>query len=407
MNLLTCALSIGISLILSKGARASSTSTTSLSSTASDSESSSSSSSSSSTSAVYASRTISTPSIALPSSVVGLPTQIYQINSQRPKMINQINMQRSGLKQPLLCQDSMLTSIAQQHANNMAALDDLEHDLPCNSEAIPVQFCKSSQRLARFGQAAENIVALAGNDGSAKSAMAQFNADPLQFSTMMNPDYLYVGVGMAMNAVSGKYYWVQVLSAGNYQGVSCTLSPTVIVLNALNQTSTTVQPMSGLNMVTYPQGITNDNNNSKQNLFCTLIPFAHGTGTAVLSLGKLPYPTITIVPSNSSSMMAVKASGIIKAFNAALSKAGASIVGPSAIPMIPMQVIPSTESTTPTMSLNSSFDVASMLFTVTPTDSAQMSAMAMMSTMITDPSMSAAVAQIMMLARPTSTSVSS
>ena len=95
----------------------------------------------------------------------------------------------------------MLTSIAQQHANDMAALDDLDHDLSCNSDA-PVQFCKSSKRLQPFGRAAENIISLAGNDGSASAAMAQYNSKSGMFSTMMNPDFLYVGIGMAMNPVS-------------------------------------------------------------------------------------------------------------------------------------------------------------------------------------------------------------
>lgn len=416
MNLLNHALSFGIGLILSKNVAASSTNdTSSISSTSTSSIYSTSTSSISS----YVSNTLSISPIALPSTVVALPTQAYQVNQQRPQMVNQINQQRAGLKQPLLCQDSMLTSIAQQHANDMAALDDLEHNLPCNSDAFPVQFCKSSDRLGQFGEAAENIASLPGNNGSAQTAMAQLNADSAQFSTMMNPDYLYVGIGMAMNPVSGKYYWVQVFSAGNYQGVSCTLTPTVSVLNALNQTTSTVQPMSGLNVAIYPQGITNGASNGNQNLFCTLVPFAHGTGTSALPLGQLPYPTITIVPQNSSSSIAAKASGIIMAFNSALSAAGASIVGPYSIPMVPMQVVPTSTSTasdsdslSATMSINpsASVDVASMMSTFVPTNSDQSSVMSMMATMMADPAMSSAAAQMakfMMMATSTSTSTTS
>lgn len=329
-------------------------------------------------------------------------------------MINQINMQRSGMHQPLLCQDSLLTSMAQQHANDMAALDDLEHDLSCDTNAIPVQFCKSSSRLETFGQAAENIIALTGNDGSASSAMAKLNADSAQFSTMMNPDYLYVGVGMAMNLVSGKYYWAQVFSAGNYQGVSCTLTPSVTIIDAFNQTTTTVQPMDGLKLINYPKGITHHNDNNNQNLFCTLIPHAQGT-SSVLPLGKLPYPTITLVPRNSSSIVAEKASGVVMAFQSALSKAGASIVGPSSIAMIPLQVIPTSisrsrstsTSTSITSTLSSSsvsVNIASMLSTFSPTNSDQSSAFAMMSSMMADPSMSSIAAQMgqfMMMATPT------
>lgn len=421
MNLLNYAFSFGVSLIV---VAASSTSIST------DDLSSSTSTTATTSTSTYVSSTLSISSIALPSSVAPLPTQIYQINQQRPKMINQINQQRSGLNQPLVCQDSMLTSIAQQHANDMAALDDLDHNLPCNSDAYPIQFCQSSVRLSPFGEAGENIVALAGNDGSAMMAMGQVNADSGQFSTMMNPDYLYVGVGMAMNPVSGKYYWVQVFSAGNFQGVSCTLSPTVSVLNAMNQTTTTVQPTTGLNLSIYPRGITNgkSGNSNNQKLFCTLVPFAQGTGTSVLPLGQLPYPTITLVPQNSSSIVAAQASGVMAAFNSAISAAGATIVGPSSIPMIVMQVSPTTttstiettttsdtSSMTMTMSLDpSSFNVASMFSTFVPTNSAQSAFMSQFSTMMTDPSMSSAavqMAQFLQMASATSiitsTSISS
>ena len=315
----------------------------------------------------------------------------------------------------------MLTSIAQQHANDMAALDDLDHDLSCNSDAYPVQFCKSSKRLQPFGRAAENIISLAGNDGSASAAMAQYNSKSGMFSTMMNPDFLYVGIGMAMNPVSGKYYWVQVFSAGNFQGVSCTINPTVTVLNAMNQTITTVQPTSGLDLTTYPQGIT-QNANSKQNLYCTLVPFAYsGTG---MSMGGLPYPTITLVPSNVSANIASQASGIIVAFNSALSQAGASIIGPSSIPLIAMQVQPTTtdntdiSSITSTNSLNmstlSSLSIsptqylASMISGFTPTNSDQSAMMAAFTSMAANPSMSSAfaqIAQLIQLANSNSTSV--
>lgn len=392
-----------------------------------------------STSSTYISSSSSMSLLPRPSSDVTLPKKKYNIAIERPKMINRINIQRSGMSHPLLCQDSLLTSIAQQHANDMAALDDLEHDLPCSSDAFPVQFCKSADRLGPYGQASENILSLAGNDGSAKTAMAQFNSDAAKFSNMMNKDYLYVGVGMAMNAVSGKYYWVQVFSDGNFQGVSCTLTPSVSVLDAFNRTTTTVQPIAGLNQGLYPRGITANNNVDKKNgnkkLYCTMIPFAK---TSSVPLGQVPYPTITMVPMNVSSIMNYKVSGIIGAFQAALSQANASIIGPSSISLLPMQVIPTdsvsvSDSETSSTSMPTATDAgtdtigssmtvtvsgsisvipavptinpASMISSLTPTNSAQSSALLAMSSLISDPQMSSAMAQMasfMMMATSTS-----
>lgn len=321
-------------------------------------------------------------------------------------MINQINSQRSSMKQPLLCQDSLLTSLAQQHANDMAALDQLSHDLSCSSPAIPTQFCSSSNRLAPYGPAVENIIALTGNDGSASAAMAQFNASPGQFSLLMNPDYLYVGVGMAMNAVSGKYYWVQVFSAGNYQGVNCTIEPAVTVLDAYNRTSTFLQPINGLKLSLYPAGIAdnssnpdlnanNNNNNSSSNgnskFYCTMIPNPGGPSGSALPLGKLPYPTISFAPKSISSLTATPISGIIASLNAALSMASATIIGPSSQILVP--VIEPTSSTS-----TSTLNPASMLATFSPTNSSQSSLASAMSSMMADPSMSS------MMANPTMTS---
>jgi hypothetical protein len=325
-------------------------------------------------------------------------------------MINNINIQRSGMKNPLLCQDSLLTSLAQQHANDMAATDLLDHNLPCTSTAFPVQFCSASTRLAPYGESSENIVALTGNSGSASSAMAQFNADAGQFSNMMNPDYLYVGVGMAMNPVSGKYYWVQVFSSGNYQGVSCSLQPVVTILDAYNRTRVTVQPIKGLNLKVYPQGITDK---KKTGLYCTMVPHLQASGTSKVSLGQLPYPTITMVPYNSANAMKSQISGIIGAFAAALSQANATIVGPSSLKMVPMQVSPTDSSetlTVPSPITTTAVDPESILAAFSPTDSAQSSAALAMSSMMADPSMSSAAAQMaqfMAMATPTSTLTSS
>lgn len=360
--------------------------------------------------------------------VVSLPTQIYRINKERPKMVNQINSQRSGMNHPLLCQDSLLSSIAQQHANDMAALDDLEHDLSCSSTAFPVQFCKSSDRLAPYGQSAENILALAGNDGSAATAMAQFNADAVNFSNMMNPTYLYVGVGMAMNQVSGKYYWVQVFSAGDFQGVSCVFTPSVTVLDAFNRTFTTVQPLKGLNLRLYPRGITSskniDKSSGKKKLFCTMIPFAHGTGSSVLPLGQLPYPTITLTPpENIDPTMKAKVSGIVQAFSSIMAQLNGTSIDPSSISLCPMMsasassdvdVSDSTSltSTSTTMSPtrilfsgsgSGSFNPALMMASFTPTNEAQSSKLQEWSSMMANPTMSSALqqmAQFMMMANP-------
>lgn len=340
-------------------------------------------------------------------------------------MVNQINVQRSGMKHPLLCQDSLLTSLAQQHANDMAALDTLDHDLPCSSTAFPVQFCSSKTRLTPYGQAAENIASLTGNNGSSSTAMSQFNADASQFSNMMNPEYLYIGVGMAMNPISGKYYWVQVFSNGNFQGVSCTYQPTVTVLDAYNRTTTTVQPPVTSILSVYPQGISNNPKVNKQGLYCTMIPFARD-GSSVLPLGQLPYPTITLVPLNSTAKMNNQVSGIVGAFAAALSRANASIVGPSSIKFLPMQVQPSESSSTTisgstsgtvsiaSTSTSSSPSIGAMLASFSPSNASQSSLQSAMSSMLGDPEMSslfanptmssaaAKMAQYMMMASPSS-----
>lgn len=388
MNLINCAGSFALAFLL-VAVNASTTSVTSSSML-----SSSSTSLASSTSTLASPTLTGIASLAPPSVAVALPSQNYFINTERPAMINQINSQRNGMKQPLVCQDSLLTSVAQQHANDMAALDTLDHNLPCSSTAFPVQFCSSAKRLAPFGLSAENIVALAGNNGSASIAMAQLNADASQFSNMMNPDFFYVGIGMAMNPVSGKYYWAQVFSSGNYQGVSCTLQPSVTVLDAYNHTTTTVQPSSGLNRAVYPDGITNQ---QKQGLYCTMIPYAQGKGTSVLPLGQLPYPTITMVPYNATRVFNSQLTGIVGAFAAALSQASATIVGPSSLKMIPMIVSPTSSIDTSSVTMTS-FNPASMMATFTPTNSAQSSAQAAMSSMLSDPSMSS------LLANPTMSS---
>ena len=400
MNLISLVLSAGFLLIAKTWASSTSSTTTSSSSSLSSSTSTSS----------YSSTSLTYSTISSASSVVALPTQIYFINNERPRMINNINVQRSGMKHPLLCQDSLLTSLAQQHANDMAALDTLDHDLPCSSTAFPVQFCSSKTRLSTYGQAAENIVSLTGNNGSASVAMSQFNADAGQFSNMMSPEYLYIGVGMAMNPISGKYYWVQVLSNGNFQGVSCTYEPSVTVLDAYNRTTTTVQPAARIIMSVYPQGITNNKVVDKNGLYCTMIPFARGSGSSVLPLGQLPYPTITMVPFNSTAKMNSQITGIIGAFAAALSRANATIVGPSSINFFPMQVQTSS-STSSSTSISSSSTTSSitstsaspvsleaMLSSFTPSNASQSSLQSAMSSMLSNPEMSS------LLANPTMSS---
>ena len=144
MNLINFAIAAGFLLKVLSASTTSSLPATS----ANNSQIASSSASTSISAASLATTSASTisASVALPAVVSNLPTQAYFINTERPLLINQINLQRSGMKNPLLCQDSLLTSIAQQHANDMAALDMLDHNLPCTSAAFPVQFCSSSQR---------------------------------------------------------------------------------------------------------------------------------------------------------------------------------------------------------------------------------------------------------------------
>lgn len=269
---------------------------------------------------------------------------------QRPLMINHLNLQRSALKLPLLCQDSLLTSMAQQHANNMAALDRLAHDLPCRTGRIPDGFCLAAERLARFARAAENVVAVRGNETAAVAAM-QIAADQAMYANSMSREFLYVGVGVAYNAESDTFYWAQMFSNGDYVGVNCTLEPEVVTVsvraadakgrlrkrgnkndhnqmqkhkqtqkrssNSMNDQSTNndssetllkvhryTQPQQGLNLNFYPRGIINGPGSGKpaNGYYCSMIAFdptlvANGTAaapTATLSIGSVPYPTVLV-----------------------------------------------------------------------------------------------------------------
>ena len=218
--------------------------------------------------------------------------------TQRPLMINQLNMQRSALKLPLLCQDSLLTSMAQQHANDMAALDQLGHDLPCDTSRIPNQFCLSASRMSGFGKSAENVFALARN-GTAVMAMMQVDSDSTMYSNAMNKDFLYVGVGVAYNATSHTYYWTQLFSTGDYVGVSCTLQPLVRTINGKGKPWQYLQPQTGLNPSLYPGGISSNSGSAggsgRRGYYCTLIAY-DPTSNATLTQGSIPYPTILIPP---------------------------------------------------------------------------------------------------------------
>lgn len=183
---------------------------------------------------------------------------------QRPLMINILNSQRIGHNLPPLCQDSLLTSMAQQHANDMAALDYLGTDLPCDPTEIPPQYCASEDRLSRFGAATENIVKVFNNE-TAEMAMIQLGQLPEQASNLINPDIKYVGVGVAYNNQSNSYYWSQIFSTGNYSRARCTASPRVETINSQNLTHTYEQPRTGLNFTTYPRVGLN-------NLKCKMVP---------------------------------------------------------------------------------------------------------------------------------------
>ncbi len=225
--------------------------------------------------------------------------------SQRPLMINQLNLQRSALKLPLLCQDSLLTSMAQQHANDMAALNQAGHDLPCDSNQIPSQFCLSASRMSGFGRATENIVSVARN-GSSAMAMLQVNADSILYKNVMDKKYLYVGVGVAYNSKSKIYYWTQLFSTGDYTGVSCTLQPLVRTVNNLGKFAQYLQPQTGLNPSLMPAGISSSGTSSssgsgtgKRGYFCTLIAFDPvSAANATMTHGSIPYPTIRIPDPN-------------------------------------------------------------------------------------------------------------
>lgn len=183
---------------------------------------------------------------------------------QRPKMINLINAERFAHNLPFLCQDSSLSSIAQQHANDMAALDYLGTDLPCDATVVPPQYCTTANRLSRLNSSFENVIQVLGNH-TARMAMLQLGQSAAQSSNLINPDIKYVGVGVAFNNQSNNYYWSQVFSTGNFSGVNCTDRPRIETINAQNITHVYTQPAKGLNHTLYPQlGL--------KDLKCRLVP---------------------------------------------------------------------------------------------------------------------------------------
>lgn len=271
------------------------------------------------------------------------PFSVPQVDlAERPNMINQINLQRNSLNLPLLCQDSRLTSIAQQHALDMATLDFLGHDLPTNTNAIPKQYCLATNRLQPFGSVAENVLSVYGNS-SAKVAMFQLSQDAGQYANAMNPAFLYIGVGVAYNNASNKYYWAQVLSTGNYAGVGCTLQPQINVINEKNATHSYTQPQGKLNVALYPQGITNVFNGPRQGLYCTLIAF-NPTASKTMALGDLPYPTVLLPnpqlsATNFTKQSSDQAKAALGAVVAALNAANASIIAPTPIPFLALPTV--------------------------------------------------------------------
>lgn len=220
--------------------------------------------------------------------------------SQRPLMINQLNMQRSALKLPLLCQDSLLTSMAQQHASDMAQIGQLAHDLPNDTGLIPQQFCLSSQRMSGFGKAAENVFSYPGN-GTAKMAMMQVDSDAVMYANAMNKKFLYVGVGVAYNATTDTYYWTQMFATGDYVGVSCTFQPLVRLIDAQGTIRQYIQPQTGLNPSLYPTGIADGGggagSGAKRGYYCTLIAY-DPSPEASMTIGSIPYPTVLIPSPN-------------------------------------------------------------------------------------------------------------
>ncbi len=170
---------------------------------------------------------------------------------ERPLMINLINTERVANNLPFLCQDSLLSSAAQQHANDMARLDFLGTDLPCQGDAIPPQYCTTTGRLSRLNSSIENVISVYGNS-SAEMAMLQIKQSPVLSSKLTNPDVKYVGVGIAYNNQSNNYYWSQVFSTGDFPEVNCTMTPLIETINAQNISVRYKQPAMGLNFTLYP-----------------------------------------------------------------------------------------------------------------------------------------------------------
>lgn len=300
------------------------------------------------------------------------PLAQYFVDVERPSMVNQINMQRKSIDIPLLCQDSMLSSIAQQHANDMAAIDLLAHDMPCASP-VPFQFCSAASRLQPFAPAAENIARLRGV-GSAQMALSQMSTDSTQFANMMNPAFLYIGVGMAMSPVSGKYFWAVVFSTGNYSGVSCVVRPVITVLDYANRTTVTTQPATGLNLALYPTGLAHRNRPFSEGLYCTMIPFVPSDESGV---NPPVYPTLTLSPSKLASRISAKATSVMSTT--------------------------ATETTSDTLtSTATTVNITSLLATFTPTNAAQSSAQSALYSLLEDPLAVSAFVELMQTTTATS-----
>ena len=268
------------------------------------------------------------------------------INEQRPIMLNYINQQRQAAGVPPICQDSLLTSMAQQHAYDMSLTETLAQDLTgkaCQDFMSAKKLCLRSDWLKAFGSTAHNIFALPAS-GDALSVMAQIESTRKKYTSATTKRFLYIGIGMATGK-SGRQFWVQLFSEGNFNGVSCTDQPTVRYRTSADSIVTTVQPSDGLNLSIYPMERPHVvvDKHIVSGLMCTLLPNIVSTnslGSVLTDLASFAYPTMTLPLHRAENRTASLISEAIGAYESVLSAASATIIGPSAIPHVRMLVMP-------------------------------------------------------------------
>ena len=116
-------------------------------------------------------------------------------------IVDLTNQERQSAGLPPLAVNAQLVLAAQIHADNMARLDQLSHELPSTSLPTP------EDRLSFVGYSysswGENI---AYNYPDAAAVVAGWMASPGHRANILSPNYTEIGVGVALNSRGEPYY---------------------------------------------------------------------------------------------------------------------------------------------------------------------------------------------------------